>query len=122
MRDLLVGPGHPGWGIRPRILLDGAPSTFGRLSERALRRALHRSHPHHKRQEVTTVDKLVYLLPILACPIMMGAMMWMMMRGNHTNTAQPETATQEEIAALRAEVAALRSGRQPTPQTPATRA
>lgn len=65
------------------------------------------------------MDKLVYLLPILACPIMMGAMMWMMMRGNHTTTtAQPDKATQDEIAALRAEIAALRGVQQPGGQAP----
>jgi hypothetical protein len=64
------------------------------------------------------VDKLVYVLPILACPIMMGAMMWMMMRGNHTSTAQPEKATQDEIAALRAEIATLRTAQQSGQQAP----
>jgi hypothetical protein len=65
------------------------------------------------------VDKLVYLLPILACPIMMGVMMWMMMRGNHhTTTGQPDKDTQDEIAALRAEIAALRGGQQPGAQAP----
>ena len=66
------------------------------------------------------MDKLVDLLPILACPIMMGVMMWMMMRGNHNTTAQPEKATQDEIAALRAEIADLRSGR-PGEQAPTSR-
>ena len=55
------------------------------------------------------MEKLVYLLPILVCPLMMGAMMWMMMRGNHTSSV-PQPGTQEEIAALRAEVATLRVG------------
>ena len=49
------------------------------------------------------MDKLVYLLPILACPIAMGAMMWLMMRGNHTRAPQTDTATAEEITALRAD-------------------
>ena len=58
------------------------------------------------------MDKLIYLLPILACPIMMGAMMWYMMRGNNntaTTPAQPDPNTQEEIAVLRAEIATLRA-------------
>ncbi len=44
------------------------------------------------------MDELIYLLPIFACALMMGAMMWMMRRSNHTNAPQPETATQTEIA------------------------
>jgi hypothetical protein len=62
------------------------------------------------------MDKLVYLLPALGCAVMMGAMMWMMMRGND-NTAQgqqPDTSTAEEIAALRAEIAALRADKDAT--------
>ena len=58
------------------------------------------------------MDKLIYLLPILACPIMMGAMMWFMMRGNNaaaTTPVQPDPNTQEEIAVLRAEIATLRA-------------
>ncbi len=58
------------------------------------------------------MDKLIYLLPILACPIMMGAMMWFMMRGNNTaatTPAQPDPNTQEAIAVLRAEIATLRA-------------
>jgi len=60
---------------------------------------------------VTTVDKLIYLLPVLACPIMMGAMMWFMMRGNNAaaTPAQPDPNTQEAIAVLRAEIATLRA-------------
>ncbi len=70
------------------------------------------------------MDKLLYLLPILACPIMMGAMMWFMMRGNN-NTAtatpvQPDPNTQEEIAVLRAEIATLRAA-QPAQARDATR-
>jgi hypothetical protein len=57
------------------------------------------------------MDKLVYLLPVLGCAAMMGGMVWMM-RGQHSNT-QPDTATQEEIARLRAEVAFLRAERSP---------
>ncbi len=57
------------------------------------------------------MDKLIYLLPVLACPIMMGAMMWFMMRGNNAaaTPAQPDPNTQEAIAVLRAEIATLRA-------------
>jgi len=63
------------------------------------------------------MDKLLYLLPVLACPIGMGIMMWFMSRGNNTaapNTAatQPDRNTQEEIAILRTEIATLRAGQQ----------
>lgn len=55
------------------------------------------------------------LLVVLACPVMMGAMMWMM-RGRHSATGGPDetapgTSTLEEIAILRAEVALLREER-----------
>lgn len=66
------------------------------------------------------MDKLLYLLPVLACPIMMGAMMWLMMRGNKaapaTAAAQPDSNTQEEMAILRAEIATLRAGAQEQPR------
>ena len=53
------------------------------------------------------MDKVVYALPVLGCAAMMGAMMWMM-RGGHSGQAQPDRKAEEEIAALRVEVAALR--------------
>ena len=40
-QDLAV---RAGMLFAPGILLDGAPFAYGRLSERALRRALHRKH------------------------------------------------------------------------------
>lgn len=56
------------------------------------------------------MENLVYLLPVVGCAAMMGVMMWMM-RGNG-KPAQPqdgtEASTREEIATLRAELAALR--------------
>lgn len=64
------------------------------------------------------MEKLLYLLPALGCPVGMGAMMWFMMRsgksGRAGRAAQPGTivppATQDqEIAALRAEVDQLRA-------------
>ncbi|MBQ0906834.1 hypothetical protein [Micromonospora sp. U21] len=65
------------------------------------------------------MEKLVYLLPILVCPVLMGAMMWLMMRGNHTSAA-PQPGSQEEIAALRAEVATLRAGQPGQPASTGT--
>ena len=58
------------------------------------------------------MDKLLYVLPSLACPIGMGFMMWMMMKpkknqGQQTGP-QPDQAA-IELAALRAQVADLRT-------------
>ena len=63
------------------------------------------------------MDKLLYLLP---CAAMMGAMMWMM-RGGHSKAAQPDQDTQAEIAALRHEVAALKTARAGEPADEVTR-
>ncbi len=75
------------------------------------------------------MDKLLYaLLPALGCAVMMGAMMWVMMRGNHGNTAnaaqspQQSGETQDEIARLRAEVALLREEQRNRQQQDSTRA
>lgn len=78
---------------------------------------------------------LLYLLPALACPVGMGAMMWLMMRGGKsskvptppgTTDAAPMNAQQEvELAQLRAEIEQLKndtgvdlrgSGRPPSPR------
>jgi hypothetical protein len=58
---------------------------------------------------------LIYLLAVLACPIMMGAMMLVMMRGKHNHQATSQSP--DEIARLRAEVEQLRAER-PADQTP----
>jgi len=50
---------------------------------------------------------LIYLLAVLVCPIAMGAMMLVMMRGNHSHEAP--ASTDDEVARLRAEVDQLRS-------------
>jgi hypothetical protein len=62
---------------------------------------------------------LIYLLAVLACPIAMGAMMLVMMRGKHDHDhsdGAPIGGT-DEVARLRAEVEQLRAER-PADQTP----
>lgn len=49
---------------------------------------------------------LIYLVAVLVCPITMGAMMLLMMRGNQS---QSQHADPDEVARLRAEVNELRA-------------
>lgn len=51
---------------------------------------------------------LIYLLAVLACPVGMGLMMLMMMRGGNSNRSAPSQ-TGDEVARLRAEVEQLRA-------------
>jgi hypothetical protein len=59
------------------------------------------------------MDKLLYLIPSLACPISMGLMMWLMMRPK--KGAQPDlpAADRQELARLSKELDALRSTQAP---------
>ncbi|MET7714478.1 hypothetical protein [Streptomyces sp. NPDC005407] len=59
------------------------------------------------------MNNLLYILPALACPVGMGLMMWLMMRGKRPAADQPPhttptTAQEQELARLRKEVDALR--------------
>ncbi|WP_036337441.1 MULTISPECIES: hypothetical protein [Modestobacter] len=56
------------------------------------------------------MSELLYLLALLACPIGMGAMMWMMNRG-HRSRPQATEDKQIELAGLRAEIDQLRAER-----------
>ncbi|WP_326718717.1 hypothetical protein OHT59_03795 [Streptomyces sp. NBC_00243] len=58
------------------------------------------------------MDKLLYILPALACPIGMGLMMWFMMRPKHGAQTHPGTDGQE-LLRLRKEIDALRDERSP---------
>ena len=51
----------------------------------------------------------LYPLLLLACPIAMGLMMWMMMRGNKQQTPTSTESREEELTRLRAEVDQLRA-------------
>lgn len=69
------------------------------------------------------MHQLLYAVPLLACPVGMGLMMYFMMRGTKQGTpAQPPT-TSAELAQLRAEVDQLRAAQAdsaPGPQAAAT--
>ncbi|KRE60533.1 hypothetical protein ASG92_21510 [Arthrobacter sp. Soil736] len=55
------------------------------------------------------MEQFLLFLPALACPVGMGLMMWLMMRG-HGRGGQPATPDQEqELARLRSEIEALRA-------------
>lgn len=54
------------------------------------------------------MESLLLTIALLACPVGMGLMMWMMMRGQDKGSA-PDG--QQEVAQLRAEIDALRSER-----------
>jgi hypothetical protein len=56
------------------------------------------------------VEKLLYLLPVLACPVGMGLMMWFMMRGGQRRPATDDRAAKEaELSRLQTEVDQLRA-------------
>lgn len=54
------------------------------------------------------MTQLLYSLPLLACPVGMGLMMYFMMRGKKQDSA-PRTSSPDEVARLRAEVDQLRA-------------
>ena len=59
------------------------------------------------------MSELLYPLALLACPIGMGAMMWMMSRG-HGSRPEVTEDKRAELAGLRAEIDQLRAERSGT--------
>ena len=54
----------------------------------------------------------LYALALLACPVGMGAMMWMMMRGQNNSSVPDEgSPKQAELAALHAQIDQLQAQR-----------
>ena len=58
------------------------------------------------------MQSLLLGVAILACPVGMGLMMWMMMRGQGQDSAASEDhSSQQEVQALRAEIEQLKAQR-----------
>lgn len=55
------------------------------------------------------MEQLLYSLAVLACPVGMGLMMWLMMRGGASSSPQAAPPSSDELARLRAEVDQLRA-------------
>ncbi|MCO4239209.1 hypothetical protein [Pseudarthrobacter raffinosi] len=58
------------------------------------------------------MEQIFYGLAVLACPLGMGAMMWLMMRSGKKTSgdAAPTEASAAELAQLRADLDRLRAG------------
>lgn len=61
------------------------------------------------------MTQLLYSLPVLACPLGMGLMTWLMMRGGKKDPS----AADAEVAVLRVEVDRLRAIQEAQSRTPA---
>jgi nitrogen fixation-related uncharacterized protein len=57
------------------------------------------------------MQSLLLGVAVLACPVGMGLMMWMMMRGQSKDTASEDNSWQQEVQALRAEIEQLKAQR-----------
>ncbi len=55
------------------------------------------------------MQSLLYGLAVLACPVGMGVMMWMMMRGNRQGAS--DAGGHDQVAQLRAEIDQLKAER-----------
>lgn len=56
------------------------------------------------------MESLLYGLALLACPVGMGAMMWMMMRGQRTGSGDTPKGP-DQVAELRSEIDELKAER-----------
>jgi hypothetical protein len=57
------------------------------------------------------MDSLLLAAAVLACPVGMGLMMWMMMRGHNNADSTSTGDKQREVDQLRAEIEALKAER-----------
>jgi multidrug resistance efflux pump len=57
------------------------------------------------------MTETLYALAVLACPVGMGLMMWLMMRGGH-RPSTPDADHEQELAQLRADVERLRAAQE----------
>ena len=66
------------------------------------------------------MSTVFYTLAVLACPVSMGLMMYMMMRGQRGGSATPAAGAVDcsEVDALRAQIAALKAERTATADRP----
>lgn len=55
------------------------------------------------------MSESLYAVAVLACPLGMGAMMWLMMRGGRHSPVSDAAERQAEISALRAELDQLQA-------------
>ncbi len=60
------------------------------------------------------MSEVFYGLAVLACPVGMGAMMWMMMRGGKSSATPPQDAS-AELTRMRAEIDQLRAAQRDRP-------
>lgn len=57
------------------------------------------------------MESLLYGLAVLACPVGMGVMMWMMARGNRGQRGAGSPGGQDQVAQLRDEIDQLKAER-----------
>ena len=55
------------------------------------------------------MEQLLYAIPLLACPVGMGLMMWFMMRRPDADGDHAATPNQDELTRLRAELDQLKA-------------